>query len=994
MTGPVRFRVLGPFDVQLNGEPIIVRGRQRVVLATLVLFANRPVPHELLASYAWQENPPRQIRASLQTVVTRLRRQLGATTISTTEQGYRLCGDQHTIDLLRFRALVAKAARVREADDIENEYALLSEATALWGGDPLADVPSDRLRTEAVPRLQDDWFRAVERRLTIDLEYDRHRDVLGELRSLTATYPFRENLWHMLIRALHHSGRRAEALEAYRTAASALRDQLGLDPGRELARLQQAVLADERGDTGSGVPAKSAAPTTSRPAATGPAANTQNTNNQNTNNQSVGGQGAAPSVTSDSTAANPGSDKAPDKALDNASAIPRPVRELPADIAGFVGRSAALSALDALLPHRSTADRVVIATIDGTAGIGKTALAVHWAHRASEHFPDGQLYVNLRGFGPGRPVDPADALTRMLRSLDVPAGQIPARLEARSALLRSHLADRRMLILLDNAADSAQVRPLLPGTAAAVVVTSRNQLRSLSTREGARRITLDELTKPDALALVAGIAGDGRVTAEPNAAAELSELCARLPLAIRLAAENIARGDRTMAGLVAELRDKRARLDALSADDDPATDLRAVFSWSYDVLSDRAARMFRLLGLHPDGDFTAAVAAAVAGVNEREAAGGLDELLASHLIDNHRPGRFQFHDLLREYAHEVAGAAPASERGAAIDRLVSWYLHTSANARERLSDYPHRMLLPTRPDGVRPLEFPDYASAANWYEAEYGTMATIIRLAAHFGYDGAAAKIAQFSWMHLYNRGDWPRMCELGELAAASARRHGDDFLEGKCLNGLAAPYRALGRGDEAVASCELALAIFERLDEPMEQVTALTNIGVSHNSREQFEEALVSLRRAATITQNHDFPIAEAVALNNMAQSHLGLGRPREASPFARRAVEIFERVDDPMRLTAALDTLAAVYAASDEHELAVTTYRRALELADDARFPRLAVLIQVNLGHEMARLGDTDAARELWERARVTSARLGDAQADELRDLLARTNPADGTR
>ncbi|WP_279582905.1 NB-ARC domain-containing protein [Fodinicola feengrottensis] len=383
----------------------------------------------------------------------------------------------------------------------------------------------------------------------------------------------------------------------------------------------------------------------------------------------------------------------PETAPASPTALVRPPRQLPSDIAGFAGRADHLATLDALIQPVAgrTPSAVVISAIDGAAGIGKTALAVHWAHRVSDRFPDGQLYLNLRGFGPGAPVPAADALDTALRSLNVPADRIPADLDARAAAFRSELAGRRLLILLDNARDSDHVRPLLPGSDSLVLITSRRQLRGLTAREGAQRITVGQLTTPEALSLslLSAAVGAERVAREPAAAAGIVELCDRLPLTVRLAAEPAARHpSRPLGDLLSDLHHQRHRLDTFALDDAP-TDLRAVFSWSYQALAAPAALLFALLGLHPGNDVSIGAAAALAGLDNRRAAALMDELVSTSMLERRSADRYEFHDLLREYAREVAETELTDrDRSAAIDRLLDWYVHTAANARERLSEYP------------------------------------------------------------------------------------------------------------------------------------------------------------------------------------------------------------------------------------------------------------------------------------------------------------------
>jgi NB-ARC domain len=386
--------------------------------------------------------------------------------------------------------------------------------------------------------------------------------------------------------------------------------------------------------------------------------------------------------------------------------LPAP-RQLPADVTFFTGRDAELAKLDALLDHGTPA-AVVISAIAGTAGMGKTSLAVHWAYRVRERFPDGELYVNLRGYDPGPPVTPEQALDGFLRALDVPAEKIPHDVDAQAGLYRSLLAGRRMVVVLDNAASPDQVRPLLPGSPpCVVVVTSRSRLSGLIAREGAYRLTLDVLPAEDAVTLLRHAIGADRVDAEPGAAAEVARHCGYLPLALRIAAERAAaRAHLRLADLAEELAVEHDRLDLLTADDDEITGVRAVFSWSYRTLAPETARAFRLLGRHPGPDVGVASAAALTGSTTTSVRRQLDALTSAHLVTETRRDRYQFHDLLRAYATERASLDESPDENThTIRRVLEWYLHTAHAALYVL--YPQHPEIPLDPLRVdcQPLTF-------------------------------------------------------------------------------------------------------------------------------------------------------------------------------------------------------------------------------------------------------------------------------------------------
>jgi DNA-binding SARP family transcriptional activator len=510
--------LLGPLQVSVAGQPVeLPVGRLRPLLAALALWAGQPVSVDRLAIAVWGEDPPGDARANVQTNVKRLRRVLGTDLIVTRRGGYVLDVEPDRVDALRFARLLDEAAA---APDPATQHDRLVAALALWRGTPLDGVRSDWLEHTQVPPLQERYLAGLERRVDLDLADGRHADLAAELGELTAWFPLRESLWARLLRVLERSGRPAEALARYEEIRARLAEELGADPGPELQQIHANLLAGAPELTG-GV----------RPALAG-------------------------------------------------RVVPR---QLPAGIDGFVGRDAELKALDSLLGNRHGSGRpVVIAAIAGPAGIGKTTLAVHWAHRVTDLFPDGQLYANLRGFDPsGHPAEPAEAIRGFLDALQVPAQRIPVSPEAQMGLYRSLLAGKRMLVLLDNARDADQVRPLLPGAPGCLVlVTSRDQLSGLVATNGAHPLTLGLLTDDEARLLLAHRLSHDRISMEPDATNEIITRCAHLPLALTIvAARGAIHPAHPLAALAGQLRDARGGLDPFAGED--TTDVRAVFSCSY-----------------------------------------------------------------------------------------------------------------------------------------------------------------------------------------------------------------------------------------------------------------------------------------------------------------------------------------------------------------------------------------------------------------------------
>jgi len=618
----VRVRLLGPVDVVAEGGPRPVRGlRRRAVLATLALHHGQAVSTGRLVDAVWGQTAPPAALNTLQSNVSYLRQLLGSkAAILARPPGYVMdLGDDGTDMQLAERLLrqgIQSADPGRRVRD-------LREALALWRGNPLADVAGLAWLEEQAARL--DLLRErIQRALSeARLAVGEHAQLVPDLEQMVAEHPLDEQLHGQLMLALYRNGRQADALAAYQRLRFTLAEELGIDPSQAVRDLETAIL---RQDPVLDVPAPAAALLPASPARPIPA-------------------------------------------------------QLPPRVAGFAGREQELARLDAILSQAAHGGQTrgaptAIAAIIGTAGVGKTTLAVHWAHRVRERFPDGQLYVNLRGFDWCRPaVDQGHALRKILDALALSPERIPDDLQAQVGLYRSLLAGKRMLVVLDNARDAEQVRPLLPGSPGCLaLVTSRNQLTGLVAIEGALPLGLDLLTVSEARDLLARRLGPDRVASEPEAASEIIERSARLPLALTITAARAAtKPGFPLAVTAAELRQAATILDPFHGGD-LATDVRAVFSWSYRTLSTDAARLFRLLGLHPGPDITLAAAAGLAGIPAEQARLLLAELAYAHLLTEHSPGRYAFHDLLRAYATEQAHTYDSDhDRHAAVVRI----LHTT-----------------------------------------------------------------------------------------------------------------------------------------------------------------------------------------------------------------------------------------------------------------------------------------------------------------------------
>jgi DNA-binding SARP family transcriptional activator len=662
----VRFTLLGPLAVGSDAGNVGLGGtRAQCLLAALLLSAGKVTSVEQLIEAAWDETPPAGARVLVQNRISALRRTfrtagLGDELITTVGSGYLFQAEEGLLDLdlfeqglSRAEALLHLGTRTGAAESSTE----LAAALALWQGPALQGLTTPPLAA-AANLLEERRIRALKQRIALDLALGRPTELVGELTGLVGGHPYQEDLRGLLMLALDRSGRQTDALRVYRDTRAAFTEQLGIEPSPALSRLHQAILRDERVGP------------FDLPGLLGPE-----------------DWGRAPT---------------PEAPAPNGLPVP-------AD--PFTGRDEQLRQLDALLTDETAAS---ITTVDGMAGVGKTALALHWAHRSADRFPDGQLHVDLRGCD-RTPLAPADALGQLLGALGQP--EIPADLNRAAALYRSLLAGRRMLVVLDNARSAEQVRPLLPGSPGSVVlITSRHRLSGLTAREGARRITLDLLEPDEAQRLLALVLGADRLRAEPSASTTLAALCGYLPLALQAAATHLkGRRYACIADLVDELQDGQ-RLIELPGPDDPEP-LRATLDPSYQGLSAGARRLFRLLGLLPGIDITPAGAAALGRLDPDDAETALEQLAAANLVEEHAPNRFRLHKLVRQYAIErTERSDDDTERACAVLRLLAWYLR---HARAAIAVYDEE----GDPDAL--LDGP--AHAEGWLEAEWENLAAAVR---------------------------------------------------------------------------------------------------------------------------------------------------------------------------------------------------------------------------------------------------------------------------
>ncbi|HKO34556.1 MAG TPA: tetratricopeptide repeat protein, partial [Candidatus Limnocylindria bacterium] len=642
-----------------------------------------------------------------------------------------------------------------------------------------------------------------------------------------------------------------------------------------------------------------------------------------------------------------------------------------ADVPGFVGRDDELDSLDSLLG--AAADEptaAVIGIVSGTAGVGKTTLATHWAHQQRSQFPDGQLFVNLRGYHPDQPMAASDALTGFLLALGVQSRDIPVEPEHRSALFRTLVSGRRMLILLDNAATVEQVRPLLPGTPdCTMIVTSRTSLAGLAAREGARRLDLGLLPHRQAVALLCRLIGP-RASAEPHHTAALATLCARLPLALRVAAElAAARPVDTVADLVAELSDRRERLDRLDPGDDPYAAVKAVFSWSLQHLTPAAARVFALLGLHPGPDTDLFAATALAGDDLAAVARGLDELTRAHLVQRVGVRRYSMHDLLQAYATSLL---TEDESAAGRMRLIIFYLAAAAAAMDVL--YPGeierrpRVSLPATPVPT----MPDSEAALHWLDEERPSLVTMSAELAGRGPAGYAVTLS--SIVHRYFAfGPYPDALTVHENAVRAARQAGDLPGQGRAEFYLSNVYRCLGQSTASMQHAETAIALLRGAGDRLEQGRAMVQVGCIEKVQCRYQEAADHHSQALAVFRAADYPVGMAGALTNLGNILRRIGRHRQAVSFQEYALMLFRQVGDPDGEAAALHNLGEAQLALGRFQQALDNQHRSLALQErhGNRYARCSTFHAI--GSIYARLGDPVRAVAYHRKALSLSRRLG---------------------
>jgi DNA-binding SARP family transcriptional activator len=980
----MEFCVLGPVEVR-NGGGLVDLGTpmQRALLAKLLQHPNQVVSARQLIETLWGAAPPETAPAILHTYVSRLRRALRADgdeqsagdVLRTRAPGYLLRVRQGQLDLDRFQALVGQAGAAAARDDHETAAGLLRSALSLWRGEALANIASDELRRGEAVRLEECRLAALEARIEAELRLGRHGDLVGELSTLVTDHPSRERLHGQLMLALYRSGRRADALACYRRLRQTLADELGLEPGTELQRLHGAILrADPSLDL--------VAP--------------------------VGSRNGADS----------------DEPLPDA-AYPVAVRpgQLPLDTATFTGRERELATLQRLLVEVPPGSPPAIVAIDGLPGVGKSALATRVAHRLSAHFPDGQLYVDLHGAAGLAPLRPIDVLGRFLRSFGIEGRHLPSEPEEGAGLLRSLLAQRRVLAVLDNAASADQVRLLLPaGPGCAALITSRRHMADL---DGVTHLHLSLLATDEAEALLGRLAGPHRVAAERAAAAEVARLCGGLPLALRIAGARLAaRPAWSVRALAERLRDEHGRLDELELD---GLALRASLHVAYRELRGRGtdgddlARAFRLLSLLDGSDVGVSIAAAVLDRPAHATEAILERLVDANLLECVAPLRYRFHDLVRLFARErAANEDPEPARDAAVGRGLARYLATVQRA-----DLLLRPGQPTVDDTpVAPVALRDRAEALQWLESERANLVAAVGRAAAGPHHRVSWQLANALFGFYDLRGSWDEWEQVSLLALRAARsggdlrgqahaqralgaiawrrfrldeatRHlgeslrlhrqiGDPHGEARTLNSLGLVFTAQHRYEDASAYLEDSLDLFRACGDRRGEGNVANNLGDLRRQQGRHDEALTYLLRDLAICRELDDRRGAAITLCNIGEVERDRGHAGEAYDHHMQSLTICRELGDRRGEGLNLDGLGEARRLQGRHREALTLFRQSVTLLGEARDRYAQADALWHLGLALDALDERDEADACTRQALAIFEQLGAPEADEVRANL----------
>jgi len=982
-------QLLGPFVLLLDETLVrVTRRKQRALLALLAVRANRTVSVAQIAEALWDGAPPARFRNQVHVHVSTIRRLLGdgagdAPSLETDPDGYRLSAPPVLIDVHRFERAAEEGMRCLVGGHIAKADRLFDSAISLWRGAPLEGIDGAFAMGEAA-RLEEERLIVQLKSFDIGLMLTRHQELIPKLLSATAENPLHEGLWHRLMLALYGAGRSAEALAAYRRARAAIVSELGIEPGEELRVAEAAVLRRE--PPGSLVSRTILPSIGARPSVFGSASGSAEVPMP----EPVGSDfGAAAAPTAES-ARRPAAARRPSTApgtehgpASTPVAWPIP-RQLPPDVVGFTGRKEHLQQLDDTLEEAAALAPVVIC---GTAGVGKTALAVHWAHRVSHRFTDGQLYLSLRGFRDGPPLTPMAAITQCLRALGISAEEIPTDPQAAAGLYRSLLARTSCLILLDDAASAEQVRPLLPGSPTCkVLITSRYQLTGLAAADGATLLPVGVLSPTESIELFIR-AGARQAQHEPEPARTLAQLCAFLPIALRVSAANLAaQPNRSIAEHVTELVG-RDRLAALSVEGDNELAMAVVFEHSYSRIGRAARRMFRLIGSSPGRGMTVEQAAVLADVSEQEAADLLGVLVRAHLVEETTSGRHVMHDLLRLYAGGLAQAPEAAaESEQALARFYGWVEATVDEARKQL--YPDLIALPPRHRTRAPRTFGNSAEALGWLDAEHPTLVAVIGQAARTPAQAATAwhvadGMRGFFWLSR----DMPDWLTAARSALCAARAARDIPGQASAMHSLALAEHARGKLNLALGHYRCAYRLSSEIGWWDGAAAAMAQLGTVHASQGRLRVAQYYLNQSVSVGKRSAEYRKPAAVVAKLGMLYRDMGRLPQAAQAHREAIELYRESGSRLGEGYALGVLGEICHAMGRHAEAGELLRQALALHRELGNRTAEVVVTAGLATLLADSGSPEEALEHARQAAQAAERFDNeiAKAVALNRLAA---------
>jgi DNA-binding SARP family transcriptional activator len=929
-------RLLGPLRAFVDGREVALGPPlQRALFTVLAVRANQVVYSSELIDAVWGDEVPERPEGGVHTYIAGLRRALEpgrarrspGRVLESRSPGYRLNLTAGGTDLAQFERHREEGRRAHEAGYLNDAVKSFEDALALFDGEPLGGVPGPFAETQRRP-LADQRLALVEDRTSALLDLGRHRETIGPLRILTSDHPLRERPWTQLMLALYRDGRPADALAAFEQARAVYAEELGLDPGAALTTLRQQIVVGD------------------------------------------------PALSPAAPAASP--------------AVPY---NLLRDIDHFTGRDRELGAILAMAGQRPGGTRgsarpvparppLLVCAIDGMPGVGKTTLAVHAAHRLGERYPDARLYIDLHGHTPGQaPVPAAAALDRLLVAAGVPSERVPAALDDRAALWRAQLTGRAWLLVLDNAADAAQVRPLLPGSPGSfVLITSRRRMPGL---DGCEFLSLGVLPARDAAALFTTVAGPARAAAEPEATASVLRVCGYLPLAVQIAAARLRhRPGWSVAHLWERLAGEDRRLAELQADD---RSVAAAFALSCRSLSPDGRRFLRLLSLFPGLEIDLRAAAALAAAPVDQADRVLQDLVDAHLLDEPQPGRYRLHDLLAVFAARLCEQeeSPAARR-AALERLLDFYLHTVDSAEELLR--PQRLDRAERPaTGVVAYRFERRAQALAWLDSEQGNFVSVVAAAAEHGFHRHAWQIPRYLWGYFELRGHRADWIACYELALGSARQLGDRLAEARILVGLGVSRDGLRQHDEAISHYRSALALMRETGYRSGEAGVLTNLGNSYSRIGRLADSISCNEQALRTCRDIGDQAGAAIALANLGELYADVGRFAESLAHQEESLVMFRASGDRRLEGCALDGLGRTYLMLRQYDQALSYGQDALAAYRDCGDRNGESEALARLGQVHWSTGRIAEAERSWRDALEIAEDLEAPAADDIRTRLA---------